>query len=83
MIAENKMAEIAEIFGRKLGEAFYVVEAGDTLRQRHLCRFTFDGLQVWSDVINNWMWDGENLLHDIVTGQVTYWETGHQKPRGY
>lgn len=69
----NKSAEIAKVFGKDLDEKFYIVLAGDTPRQKQLCKFTNDGLQVWDDV-NGWYWDSENVLYEMITGQAAYYE---------
>jgi Cys-tRNA synthase (O-phospho-L-seryl-tRNA:Cys-tRNA synthase) len=65
----NKMSEVARLFGKNLGEEFYVVLAGDTPKQKQLCKFTNDGLRVWND-INGWYWDSENVLHEMLTEQA-------------
>jgi hypothetical protein len=68
-MAENRMAEVAALFGKKLGEEFYIVLAGDTPKQKQLCKFSNDGLRVWND-INGWYWDSENVLHELLTEQA-------------
>ena len=70
---ENKSAEIAKVFGKELDEKFYIVLAGDTPKQKQLCKFTNDGLRVWND-INGWYWDSENVLYEMITGQAAYYE---------
>jgi hypothetical protein len=69
----NKSAEIAKVFVKELDEKFYIVLAGDTPRQKKLCKFTNDGLRVWDDV-NGWYWDSENVLYEMITGQAAYYE---------
>jgi hypothetical protein len=63
------MADVAALFGKKLGEEFYIVLAGDTPKQKQLCKFTNDGLCVWND-INGWYWDSENVLYEMLTEQA-------------
>lgn len=75
---ENKSAEIAKVFGKELDEEFYIVFAGDTPRQKQLCKFTNDGLRVWDDVYG-WYWDSENVLHDMIIGMADYYEEESDK----
>lgn len=68
-LQKNKMEIVAALFNKKLDEEFYIVLAGDTLKQKQLCKFTNDGLCVWND-INGWYWDSENVLHEMLTEQA-------------
>ena len=69
----NKMAEIAKLFNKELDETFYIVLAGDTPKQKQLCKFALNGLRVWDDVYG-WDWDRENVLHDMIIGGASYYE---------
>lgn len=69
----NKTAKVAKVFGKELDEIFFIVLAGDTPKQKKLCKFTSDGLRVWDDV-NGWYWDSENVLCDMMNGGASYYE---------
>jgi hypothetical protein len=65
MMAENKMAEVAKLFGKKLGEHFCV----DCCNTRFLLKFTSDGLLVFDDSWGHW--NGEDgMLEALLTGQA-------------
>ena len=64
-MAENKMAEVAKLFGKKLDEEFKVKILQK--REEYWCRFAYAGLEVagWDKVYTkNDVW----LLHELITG---------------
>ena len=65
---KNIMQEIAGLYGKKLGQPFYISNVGDRPREKYLCMFTHEGFQVFNDVWNDYMGDTEDWLHDVVTG---------------
>jgi hypothetical protein len=68
-MAENKMAEVAKLFGKKLGEEFKI-KYGDGLAFEAAVKFTKNNFRVKHFPLQNyWSWDNE-LLADLLTGQV-------------
>lgn len=69
-MAENKMAEVAAMFGKKLGEPFEVGICGELKSKRHKCKLTEGGLYEWYEDWQKWVFDPEDILHDLLTGEA-------------
>ena len=67
-MAENKMADVAKLFGKKLGERFDVVICGD----RFTVYFTETGMKHEPDVKElNWYYNlNLHLLEGMLTGKA-------------
>jgi hypothetical protein len=66
-MAENKMAEVAALFGKKLGHTFRVVSH---VRKIDACvRFTNDGLEYY-DYMCKKCYPTDAFLREILTGQA-------------
>jgi hypothetical protein len=69
MESANRMAEVAKMFGKKMGEEF-VIQSGSQFRGR----FTKEGLEgaegyEWNE--KNWTYElGSWLLTDLLTGKA-------------
>lgn len=61
----NHMARIADFWGKKLEQPIDVVVAGEV--KHHKCKFTEDGLYVWCEYCQEWEYDNEGILHDLLT----------------
>lgn len=65
-MAENKMAQVAEMFGKKLGEEFKVYyKCRETLK----CKITDDGLYFYYDAYRRW-WGDSGLLIELLKGEA-------------
>ena len=69
-MAENKMAQVAALFGKKLGEEFTVQ---DFSGYRYDMKFTINGFYVvptdFHDDTPDWGWDND-LLEHMLTGKA-------------
>ena len=62
-MAENKMTEVAALFGKRLGEEFKVkCQAGDVI----LCRFSEKRLWYWQ---HDWF-ISDNVLVQLIAGEA-------------
>jgi len=65
--AENKMEQVAALFGKKLGESFCV----SCCNARFLLKFTSDGLWVFDDSWGHW--NGEDgMLEALLRGEAVF-----------
>ena len=62
----NHMDEVAKMFGKKLEDEFEVSVAGEF--SRHKCKFTLQGVYYWDDDFEDWVFDCDEILHDLLTG---------------
>jgi hypothetical protein len=62
------MAEVAQMLGVKMGEPFDVGIAGELISKRHKCRLTDEGLYEWYEDWQKWVFDPDDILHDLLTG---------------
>lgn len=67
-MAENKMAEVARLFGKELDEQFYIIIHG----KKRIARFTVFGLSVLDESANPCEWDLGNsrLLECLMIGEA-------------
>lgn len=66
-MAENKMEQVAAMFGKKLGERFDVIICGD----RFTVYFTESGMEHEADVKEfNWYNLNVELLEGVLTGRA-------------
>ena len=65
-MAENKMAQVAALFGKKLGERFTVERDHD----RFDCKFTLCGLAVYGAYENPYIDFDCFVLDDLLTGRA-------------
>ena len=64
-MAENKMADVAKLFGKKLDEEFIIA-----VRQvEYVALFSHDGLEIFDTSCDFWMVDYE-ILGDLLTGKA-------------
>lgn len=64
-MAQNKMADVAHLFGKELGEHFCV----SCCNTRFLLKFTSDGLWVFDDSWGHW--NGEDgMLEALLRGEA-------------
>lgn len=61
----NKMADVAHLFGKELGEHFCV----SCCNTRFLLKFTSDGLWVFDDSWGHWTGE-DGVLEALLTGRV-------------
>jgi hypothetical protein len=66
-MAENKMSQVAEMFGKKLGEEFTV--KGRYKNKIH-CIFCKDGLRYHNGVVIEWQKVADYILTDLLTGKA-------------
>lgn len=66
-MAENKMEQVAALFGKKLGEEFIVKTRykGDLK-----CKFTNRGLYYFDECVHFWGNTSSYILEDLLTGRV-------------
>ena len=62
-MAENKMAQVAQMFGKRLGEKFKIKYLGDI----HTVVFTVDGLKQGDYYVGGYLIDFD-ALHVLLTG---------------
>lgn len=67
-MAENRMAEVARLFGKKLGEEFYII----IHNKKYIARFTVFGLSVLDESANPCEWDlgHSRLLECLMIGEA-------------
>ena len=68
-MAENKMAEVAAMFGKKLNEDFYIKRC-KTLT----FRFTREGLKLWKPDVHCWL-PADEVLLDLLKGRMAVQDT--------
>ena len=73
----NKMAQVAQIFGKKLNEPFEVGICGELKSKRHKCKLTEGGLYEWYEDWQKWVFDPDDILHDLLTGGAVIAEDGY------
>jgi hypothetical protein len=66
IMAENKMAEVAKLFGKKLGEEFWAGIVGNKFMIK--CRFTESGFQ--QTVVAGLWHDNDAFLILLLTGRA-------------
>jgi len=66
-MAENKMAEVAKLFGKKLGEEFTLMSK---YKDKIDCKFTKRGLMYLDKNFFDWQVSGDILLTDLLTGKA-------------
>ncbi len=64
-MAENKMAEVAQLFGKKLGEKFKIIHMSVT----NTVKFTADGLEIYDGILKKWI-ISSGLLEALLTGEA-------------
>ncbi len=69
-MAENKMEQVAKIFGKKLNEEFVVGICGELKAKRHKCKLTEEGLYEWYEDWQKWVFDPDDILHDLLTASA-------------
>ena len=65
-MAENKMEEVAKLFGKQLGEEFIV---NDEYRKKMICKITERGLFFYHGSYEAW-WQDSGLLSELITGEA-------------
>jgi hypothetical protein len=71
---KNHMAEVAKILGVKIGEPFEVCEAGEPITKRHRCMLTNEDMYLWQEDWQEWDYDHDHLLLDLLTGSACVYE---------
>lgn len=66
-MAENKMAEVAKLFGKELGEEFTV---NDKYKTEWHCKFTKRGLLYLDKTFFDWQESGDYLLQFLLVGKA-------------
>ena len=66
-MADNKMAEVAKMFGKRLGEEFIVNE--EECRKNLICKMTERGLFFYHGSYKAW-WQDSGLLSELITGEA-------------
>lgn len=66
-MAENKIEQVAAMFGKKLGEEFRVDEKN--CRKNMICKITEKGLFFYHTTYEAW-WQDSGLLSDLITGEA-------------
>jgi hypothetical protein len=66
-MAENKMEQVAMMFGKKLGEEFSVK---DKYKTEWHCKFTKCGLLYLDKTFFDWQESGDYLLQFLLTGRA-------------
>jgi hypothetical protein len=69
---KNHMAEVAAIFGKKLGESFSITVTGDEAGCK--CMFTDNDVFIWDERAQEWRSDHGETLHDLLVGSVRIYE---------
>jgi hypothetical protein len=64
----NRMTKVAQILGVKLEEPFEVEIGGEPKPKHRKCKLTDDGLYEWYEDWQNWVYDPDGILHDLLTG---------------
>lgn len=64
-MAENRMTEVAALFGKTLGEEFVVVKEGFMYK----VKFTEKDFRVMAPGMKHFSWN-DTLLKDLITGQA-------------
>lgn len=73
---ESKMALVAEMFGKKLNEPFEVGICGEPKSKHHKCKLTEGGLYEWYEDWQKWVFDPDDILHDLLIGEAEIVEAG-------
>ncbi len=68
-MAENKMEQVAKMFGKKLGEEFIIKRSFGFDFEGH---FSEKGFEYWGEDINGKCWYSDNggLILDLLTGRA-------------
>ena len=66
-MAENKMADVAHLFGKELGEEFTLLSK---YKDKIDCKFTKRGLMYLDKNFFDWQVSGDILLTDLLTGKA-------------
>ena len=64
-MAENKMAEVAALFGKKLGKEFKIIHMSVT----NTVKFTAYGLEIYDGLLKKWI-ISSGLLEALLTGEA-------------
>ena len=65
---KNHMAEVAQMLGVKIEEPFEVGIGGELISKTHKCKLTDQGLYEWYEDWQEWVYDPDGILHDLLTG---------------
>jgi hypothetical protein len=65
---KNHMAEVAQMLGVKLEEPFEVGIGGEPKSKYRKCKLTEGGLYEWYEDWQKWVFDPDDILHDLLTG---------------
>ena len=68
-MAENKMSEIAKIFGKQLEESFWI-NVLDNDEPESKCQFREDGLYVFDEFRNKWIPDEYDFFYVLCRGEA-------------
>lgn len=71
---KNHIADVAQMLGVKIGESFEVCEAGEPITKRHRCMLTNEGMYLWQEYWQEWDYDHDHLLIDLLTGSACVYE---------
>jgi hypothetical protein len=63
----NKMAEVAKMFGKKMGEEFTVI---GKYKNKMTCMFSMRGLMYLDTNFFDWQQSGDYLFQDLLTGKA-------------
>ena len=64
----NRMAEVAQMLGVRLEEPFEVGIGGEPISKSHKCKLTDEGLYEWYEDWQEWVYDPDGILYDLLTG---------------
>lgn len=70
-MAENKMAEVAHLFGKKLWKEFKIIHMSVT----NSVMFTIDGLEMYNGLSKKWI-ISSGLLEALLTGEAVIVDEG-------
>lgn len=65
-MAENKMAEVASMFGKKLGEDFVIQ---DSFHYSAMAKFSEEGILIYHDLARKWL-NNPYWLFELLTGEA-------------
>lgn len=74
-MAENKMEQVAALFGKKLGEEFKLLSK---YKDKVDCKFTKRGLMYLDKNFFDWQVSGDILLTDLLTGKAVIINDGKE-----
>lgn len=65
---ENRMPEVAALFGVQMGQEFQLSVAGESIQYK--CRFNDQGMYIFDEYWNEWEYDHDHLIMDLLTGSA-------------